>query len=244
VVTKRLVVGGGVSVSDGDLLLECKLDPELLLFEQLLLRRLASARAEAGGLKVTDDEVRAGLDEFYAERDLFEDDQIADWCARRQLSEDDIRAHVRCQLLADQLGSLWATEETVAHQYGTSRHDYAVVQIEMVEVESAGLAAELMIQVREGEISWLEAATRCGGMTTGELQRRGAPEEIAAELFSVDPGALVGPVETDEGWHALYRVIARTEPELDEELRAQIRAEICEVELRRMLALEPIRFLE
>jgi hypothetical protein len=48
------------------------------------------------------------------------------------------------------------------------------------------------------------------------------PEEISAVLSAGIVGELVGPVETDRGTYAIYRVTSRETPKLDEGLRARL----------------------
>lgn len=234
---------GGIVISPEDLFLAVKLGPGRGVLHEILLRRLAASRAQSEGVVAGDEEVEEACSEFFAERDLMEPSQIDEWLRQVCLSGAVVRAYVREAVLARKLRGRLVSDETVEKRFRSAPHAYASAQVEIVEFESSGLAAEVMLQVKEGEMAWLEAVKRAGGVEPAALRRREAPEEIATLLFSLPPGSLLGPVETDQGAHAVYRLLSRSEPELDDELREAIRVELFEEELLRPLARQPLTFL-
>lgn len=238
-----VVAGGGVSLTIDDVMLALKISDDHAFVVDHLVQRMAAARAHAEGLDVGDDELAQALADFYADRDLFEDQDVAQWLAQAKITKDALSAALRERLLAERLGAHLVPDDRVDTHYRATRHDYATADIEQIEFDTVGAAAEMMMQVSEGEISWQDAAARAGGLTSDVVSRTGVPEEIAGELFAAEPGAVLGPIETEEGAQAVYRLIALTETELDDELREQIREELLDAELRSAFSRQALEFL-
>lgn len=238
-----LIAGGGCALSAADLLLLCKVGAAGDLAAGALQRAAAAARAEAEGLAVTDDEVEEAAGAFFAERDLFEAEAIANWLAGMKLDAAALRCWLRQGLLLDQLKAALVPDAAVLAHFTAVRQDYARANLEIIQYASAGAAAEVMLALREGELRWETAVKKAGGAQTRAVRRSEAPEEIAAELFTRAPGELAGPVETDDGLFAIYRVMTRTEPELTDELREQVRDELFQPLLEAPFIKAPARFL-
>ena len=235
--------GGGVSASAADLLLAIKLGPGQALLQDILGRRAAAALARREGLGATEDEIEEALAEFFSENEVFEEAQQAAWLGRIRLTREALGAYFAEVILARKLREHLAPDATVEKRYQASLHHYARANVEIVELDSAGAAAETALQLREGEIAWKDATARAGGVDAQTLRRSEAPEEVAAELFSAPPGAFLGPIETDEGGHAIYRLISRSDPELDDELREELRERIFAEEMSRAFEKQPIQLL-
>lgn len=235
--------GAGVSATAADLLLAVKLGPGQALLQDILGRRAAAARAKQEGLEADAEEVEEALAEFFGELELFDEAAQEGWLRGMRLTRAALAAHFEEVVLARALRGHLAPDEAVEKRYRASLHDYARAEVEAVEFETKGAAAETALQLREGEIAWAEAAARAGGVESLAFTRAEAPEEAAAELFSSAPGAYVGPVEADEGGFVLYRLVSRSDPELDDELREEIREKIFVQEIARAFEKQPIRLL-
>lgn len=235
--------GGGAAISADDLALEVKAGPGRALAEGVLLRRLAAARSREEGLAVSDAEVAEALSAFYVDRDLMEPEQVDAWLAATRVSEEALKGLLAERILAGKLRERLASDEVVEASFRAHQHDWAVVRAELVELDSAGVASELALAVREGEIAWDRAVARAGGSTIVELRRRDAAAESAPLLFSAAAGSVVGPVPTESGTEAIYRILERRAAVLDAALREMIRAQVYDEALRRPLLRTPIRFL-
>ncbi len=220
----EIAQGGGVTAGLDDLVLAVKLGPGQALIQEILGRRAAAARATKEGLSADPDEIQEALDDFFTEIDLYEAPQQEAWLKSVTLTREALRAHFTEVVLAQKLRVHLVPDATIDAHFKTSRHEYTTADVEVVEFESKGAAAETALQLREGEIAWADAAARAGGLDARSETRREAPEEVAAELFAASPGAFLGPVETDEGNHAIYRLVGKSEAELDDDLREEIRS--------------------
>lgn len=235
--------GGGVTASTADLLLSVKLGPGQALLQSVLARRAAAARARQDGLAAGEEAIEAALSDFFSERELFEEEQQEGWLRGFRLTREALAAHFAEVVLARKCREHLAPDAAVEKHFRSSPHRYARADVEVVAFPSQGAAAETALQLREGEIAWGDATSRAGGVEALNLTRSEAPEEVAAELFSAAPGAFLGPVETDEGGYALYRLISRSDPELDDELREEIREGLFGEEMSRLFEKQPVQLL-
>lgn len=239
----EIVRGGGVSAGIPDLVLAFKLGTGTELLQQILVRRSAAARARREGLSASKEEIDEALDGWYTENDLFEEPQRAAWMAAARLSAAALEAHFAEVVLAEKLRTHLVPDSVIDAHFKSSRHDYALADVEVVSFEGKGAAAETALQLREQEIAWADAAARAGGLDSQSLTRREAPEEIAAELFAAETGSYLGPVETDDGDFAVYRLVSKSEAELDDDLREEIRTRMFQEEVAREFSKQPIQIL-
>jgi hypothetical protein len=234
-VAKVWLSGAGIDVTDEAVLLELKTGPWGDVVEGLLRRKAAAARAVEEGIAVPEDEVDEALAEFYADRGLLEDAQAAAWRQERHVAEEDLRGLAREQCLVRRLRERLAPDEVVERRFRANPLSYARVEVEVFKRPTEGAARELMLAVREGEIT-------PGAGERRRLAPASAPEEIAAQLFGAREGDMLGPVEADDGGYDVYRVTARAASRLDQALRDAIRDEILEEALAPAFSRNPVSF--
>ena len=239
---EEMARGGGASISEQDLLLAFKMGSGRRFLEELLIRRISSERAGREGIVVEPEELEGEIDTFFAEMGLLEEPAVRSWLSRMKLTREAVAAHVRESVLVRKLRERLLPDEAVDRSFRLTVHDYARASVERIDFPSAGAAAETLLALREGEVAWLAAAARAGGMESLEIRRSDVPEEIRALMFSASPGAFLGPVETDDGAHALYRLLSRRDAVLDDGLREEIRERLFIEEIVRLLAVLPLTF--
>lgn len=231
------ITGGGIAIGPVTILLELKLGGGADFLMSLITRKIAVALATRNKITLTDDELDEALTTFYSDRDLFEDAQITGWLASRLLDEAAVREYVRETALVERARATLITDDAVRDRFASDRYDYTNAEVEVFAFATAGEAKEFMLAVREKEAEATDGEHR-------EMLRRDAPEEIAAALFSSDPGELVGPVETDDGGFEVFVLGSRTEAELDEALSDQIRGEMFRQLIDAELIRAPLKFLK
>jgi hypothetical protein len=231
------ITAGGVTISSDNILLELKLGAGADFLPSLLARKIAVALAIKNRIILTDEELDDAVAAFYGERDLFEDAQINGWLASILLDEASVRGYVRETALVERAKATLITDAAVGDRFASDRYDYTTADVEVFEFATAGEAKEFMLAVREKEAEATEGEHR-------EVIRRDAPEEIAAALFSCDPGDLAGPVETDDGAFEVFALRSRTDAELDDALQDQIRREMFRQLIEAELTRAPMKFLK
>jgi hypothetical protein len=175
--------------------------------------------------------------EFSGDRDIFEDAQIAAWLLSMRLDEASIREYVHETALVARAQNVLITDDGIRDRFASDRYDYTTAEVEVFPFATAGAAKEFILAVREKEAEATDGEHR-------EFIRRDAPEEIAAALFSCEPGDLAGPVENDDGAFEVLVLRRRIDAELNEELRIQIRGEMLEQLIEAELTRAPMKFLK
>jgi hypothetical protein len=231
------IAGGGITLAEDVVLLELKLSAGAEFLKGLLERKVAVAIATKQQIALSDDELDDALASFYGDRELFEEAQIGGWLASMRLDAASVREYVRETTLVERAQAILITDDAVRDRFGSDRYDYTLAEVEVFEFSTAGEAKEFMLAVREKEATASDGAQR-------QVTRREAPEEIAAALFSCEPGDLVGPVENDDGAFEVFVLRSLTEAELDEQLHDQIRAEMFRQLIETELTRDPVRFLK
>ena len=238
-----VVQGGGATVTMSDLLLEMKVGVLQGPLEQMLRRRVAARMAEEAGIVIDDAAVEAGLSEYYVEQDLVEEARVTEWLQANGIDEDALRHWIRVRLLAAVALEQRVPPDQVERLFQSTLHDHDRVWVEEISFEAEGVASEILLALREGDLAWKEAVQKGQSWRVCELDRRQASESLAARLFTVPEGGWVGPVETEGGSVVIYRVLASCSALLDDNLRAQLQQRLFEEHLDRALGQGPPAFL-
>jgi hypothetical protein len=231
------IQAGGGMICDGEILFQLKVGAGNEFLDSIARRKAALALAARHQIVVTNFEVEAAASRFFVDQNVFEPEQEKEWQEARLIDEGALRNLARENAIIERARLELVTDELVRLHFSRDRHGYGRAVVEVYEFTSAGLAREFILAVREDEFSPRGGPRR-------ELCRHQASEEIAAELFSAEPGALVGPLDADDGVSNVYLLRDRREAELDdaliEEIRDQLFEELIDVEVAR----SPIKFLK
>lgn len=234
--TASIQVGGG-TISDRELLSQLKAGAGDEFLASMARRKAALAIAARHKIEVTDEEIDAAASRFFVDQNLFEPEQEKQWRESRLIDESALQELARENAIIERARLEVVSDELVRTQFSREHHGYARAVAEVYEFTTTGLAREFILDVRENEFSPRGGYRR-------ELDRQEAPEEIAAQLFSAEPGELFGPLENDDGGFIVYLLRDRRNAELDDDLAEEIRgrlfAELIEAELAR----DPLKFLK
>ncbi len=236
------MTGGGTSVGGDDLVLEAKLQEGFPLLLRSFYRRIAAVEARKQGLAAGEEELDEVCSRFLSERGLMEEAEVDAWMEWLAVKEPELDAYFEEIVLEGKLRVKVVPDSEVEKRFRESQYDYAKVETGFIEIQTSGAAREIMVSLREREITWEKVLSDFRGVGSDVIQRRHAPEEAAALLFSAEIQEYVGPIEMDDGAFRIYRVLAREVPKLDGELRTEIRLELFRAFLERLLAKDPIRF--
>jgi hypothetical protein len=230
------IKAGGITVTSDAVLLDLKIGLGAEFLDELIRRKTAAAIATKRGISMPDDDLEEALASFYADRDLFEPEQVEQWCESMHLEQPAIRDYVVESALWELAKQELITDAQIEKRFAADRYEYARAEADLFSFKTVGEAKEFVLAVREHEV------VPKGGVRKW-LTRREMPEEIAAILMSADAEELVGPVENDQGAFDVYMLNRREEAVLDDSLRDEIRdklfGELVEAELTR----NPLTFL-
>ena len=135
----------------------------------------------------------------------------------------------------EQVASVTATEQEIAAYYNANQDQYGAKDIRVISqavVPDQNVARQIAQRARGGQ-SFVEAVRPAGlsaaDVSVGPQTRQEfaslAGEQVAAQAFRASAGAIVGPVQSDLGWHVVKIDSVRTEGGRS---LAQVRDEIAE----------------
>jgi parvulin-like peptidyl-prolyl isomerase len=157
---------------------------------------------------VTAEEIQVEADRIRYERRLEKASETLAWLANEMISPDDWEAGMRDRLLTRKLADTLFSQE-VEKTFAQNKLDYEQILLYQIVVPYQKLAQELFYQIEEEEISFYEAAhlydiderrrQRCG--YEGKIFRLSLKPDIAPAIFNAQPGELIGPLATEQGYH-------------------------------------------
>ena len=178
--------------------------------QKILYQRVIARSASERGVTVTSEEVQAEADHLRYERRLEKASETLAWLADQMITAEDWEEGIRDRLLGKKLAEFLFTQE-VEKFFAQNQLDFEQVLLYQIIVPYESLARELLYQIEEEEISFYEAAHlydidpkrryQCG--YEGRLYRQNLKPSIAAVIFGAALGEVVGPLQTEQGYHLL-----------------------------------------
>jgi peptidyl-prolyl cis-trans isomerase D len=135
----------------------------------------------------------------------------------------------------EQVAGITASEQEITAAYNANQDEYGAKDVRVISqavVPDAKVAAQIAQRAKSGQ-SFVEAV-RPAGLSAADIsvgpQTRAeftdlAGEKVAAAAFAANAGAIVGPVQSDLGWHVVKVESVRSQPG---RALAQVRSEIAE----------------
>lgn len=200
--------------------------------QAILSQRLIEQAAKERGLTVTPEEIQAEAERQRREKRLEKASDTLAWLADELIAVEDWEAGIRSQILEKKLAeSLFAKD--VEKFYAQNQADSEQALLYQIIVPYERVAQELFYQIEEEEISFYEAAHlydvdekrryQCG--YEGKVHPWSFKPDIVAVIFSAEPGQVIGPLQTEQGYHLLL---------VEEFIPAQLTPEVYQDILNRM----------
>lgn len=180
------------------------------IYQAVSYQTIIDRAAQEKGLTVTLEEIQADAERLRREKRLEKTTDTLAWLADELITPDIWEAGIRDRLLAQKLAEhLFAKE--VKKFFAENRLDFEQISLYQIIVPYDRVAQELFYQIEEEEISFFEAAHlydidakrryQCG--YEGKLYRWDLKPDIAAVVFSAKIGEVIGPLQTEQGYHLL-----------------------------------------
>jgi parvulin-like peptidyl-prolyl isomerase len=177
---------------------------------KVLFQKIIDRAAQERGVTVSADEIQTDAERLRRERRLQRAVDTFAWLADQQITAEEWEAGIRDRLLAKKLAEFLFSEE-VEKFFAQNRLDFEQIVLYQLIVPYEQVARELFYQIEEGEISFYEAAhlydidrqrrRLCG--CEGTLSRWSLKPEIAAAAFSAEIRQVLGPFQTEQGYHLI-----------------------------------------
>lgn len=198
------------------------------IYEKIISQRAIAQAAEERSLTVTSEEIQAEADSMRRQKRLERAADTFRWLSEQMISAEDWEAGIRDRVLAKKLAESLFSKE-VEKIFAQSRLDFEQILLYQIVVPYQKVAQELFYQIEESEISFYEAAhlydideqrrQHCG--FEGKLNRLSLKPDIAAAVLNAEPGEIIGPIKTEQGYHLLLIqefIPATLTPELQQQL--------------------------
>ncbi|MEA5603413.1 peptidylprolyl isomerase [Nostoc sp. UHCC 0252] len=218
-----------ITITNEDIINQVKLScktPEII--EEIVNRKLIENAAVMAGIKVESEELQQAADKFRLMYKLQNAEETWIWLEKHGLSLDDFETLVYYRLLSTKLLTHLFLDK-IEPYFFENKLDYTGVVMYEVILDDEDLAIELFYAIREGEISFYDAAhkyiqekeLRRKGGYRGTVYRKDLKPEISAAVFAAKPPELLKPILTSKGVH-LILVEEIIQPQLDNLLRHKI----------------------
>ena len=182
------------------------------------------------GITVDDAELQREADLFRRARKLFSVRETQAWIKERGLSAEDLESRLERAVALRQLEAA-IPEAEVERYFVENRKRFERAKLSQIVVASREAAEELQVQVEDEEADFRSLAIRhstdtasneAGGFL-GWVNRTTLSPQVEALVFSAEADSMVGPVQTDAGWHLImvWEIVTGT---LDEAVGGEIRS--------------------
>ncbi|CAD5922268.1 hypothetical protein PA905_17660 [Planktothrix agardhii CCAP 1459/11A] len=180
------------------------------VYQKILSKKVIDQVAEERAITVTVEEIQNQANQQRHEKRLEKAADTLAWLADQMITSDDWEAGIRERLLAQKLAESLFSKD-VEKYFIQNRLNFEQVSLYQIIVPYERLARELFYQIEEEEISFYHAAhlydidprrrEQCG--YEGKLYRWGLKADFAAIVFGSNPGEILSPVKTDQGYHLI-----------------------------------------
>ncbi|MBD2345890.1 peptidylprolyl isomerase [Anabaena subtropica] len=178
------------------------------VYQKILFQRLIWQVAEVRGITVTTEEIETEANRQRREKRLEKAADTMAWLEDQLVSPEDWEMGIRDRLLSQKLANFLFADKVEAF-FIQNQLEFEQVSLYQIIVDSEQLAQEIYYQIEDDEISFYEAAylyniddfrrQKCG--YEGKVYRFALPSNIAAVIFRTSPKQLVGPLQTEQGYH-------------------------------------------
>ncbi len=180
------------------------------IYEKILAQRVVEQACQDRDITLTPEEIQAEAEKMRREKRLEKAADTLAWLKEEMLAPDDWEAGIRDRLLEQKLAKFLFDKE-IQKVFAQNKIDYEQVSLYQIVVSSDKLALELFFQIEEREISFYEAAhlydidekRRCQCGYEGKLQRWKLKADLAAAIFTSQPGEVVGPIQIAQSYYLL-----------------------------------------
>jgi putative peptide maturation system protein len=222
----------GEEISLYEALSLAKLTGRLQFIEDAIDAAIVQQAAAERGITVTDSELQQAADSFRLEQELNTAEETERWLAERYLTFEEWEMVIERDLIRDKLRDA-LTESKVEQFFVENRLSYDSAEVSRLVVTDEDVARELRAQIVEDGADFhalarrysIDVQTCRAGGYSGHIRRAEMEAAVEAAVFGGQPGKIVGPLKTDEGWQ-LIKVESLQTARLDDTMRETIKSHL------------------
>jgi len=222
----------GEEVGLADVLRLAKLRGEIQFLLDAIDAALVEQAARERGLEATDDELQQAADDFRIAHELHTAEATERWLEEKRLTFEVWEALLERDLIRQKLREA-LTASKVEQYFVENRLAFDSASISHLVVHDEGVARELRAQIVEegadfhalARLYSTDEATRLAGGYVGPVKRTEMEASVEASVFGAQPGKIIGPIKTDEGWQ-IVKLESLHPATLDDALRETLKSEL------------------
>jgi putative peptide maturation system protein len=220
----------GESISLSDVLRLAKSSGNLQFIQDAVDATLIRQGAAERGIEVSADELQQAADDFRVARDLHDAAATEAWLANNHLSYEDWELLLEFQVTRDKLREALAGARVEQH-FAEQRFSFDAAVLSRLVLKDEDLARELRAQIVEDGADFhglarqfsIDGATKLAGGYIGPTRRSSMEAAVESAVFGAQPGKIVGPLKTDDGWQ-LIKIESFSPATLDDSMRETIKS--------------------
>jgi parvulin-like peptidyl-prolyl isomerase len=203
--------------------------------------------AEKNNIRNSDAELQLAADELRYIHGLEGVDVLHEWMRQNHQTPLAIQEGIDAMLLNNKVrGAI--SDETLRAYYAEHKLEYEAADLYSIRLDSEAKAKELLAQLNDEGANFHGLAiehsqdeqTRLHGGYVGRLTRSEMTGVVAAAVFAPRPGAVIGPVKTEQGWN-LFKVTRIHKPTYDES-KDRVRVALMEQLVNKLMAEAKIEY--
>ncbi|WP_107669138.1 peptidylprolyl isomerase [Cyanothece sp. BG0011] len=178
--------------------------------QQILQQRIINQASQQRNLTITDEEIQTEADKIRREKRLEKAADTLAWLQAQMITPDDWESGIRDKLLRQKLTKILFDQE-VAKLFKQNCFNFDQVLLYQIIVPYEKLASEIFYQIEEEEMSFYQAAhlydidekrrLQCG--YEGKIYRCNIKPELSSVIFAANPGEVIPPFPTEQGYHII-----------------------------------------
>jgi putative peptide maturation system protein len=210
---------------------------EMPIINRLVDMCLIREALEKDPIELSDAELQLAMDNFRKARKLQKAEDTYRWLERHGMTHEKLEYFVANEAMVAKLRDR-VTVNRVKDYFQEHQADFDTAYIARFHVSDEESGHQTWEQICSGEVDFYEAAQRC---FLGAVERREHPSgdifvlikrgqaipELGMAVFAAQPGEVLSPVRTEEGY-AIVRVLSFAPARLDEQTVAAIKKSLFE----------------
>ncbi|MFZ5642836.1 MAG: peptidylprolyl isomerase [Bacillota bacterium] len=192
---------------------------------------LIKEEVESAGVKVTDEELQEHVNELRYGLGLDKAEDTYRWLEKNNMTVEDLETQCECAIRTKKFTD-YISQGKVEEYFAKNMLDFEKAEISQIIVQELSVAQELVMQVKDGDAPFEDLARTYSkdyssgwGGFVGTVSRTRLKPEFESAIFSSKEGDIIGPFESDRGFH-IIKVHSVQPAKLDEETRETVKEKI------------------
>ena len=243
-----LIQVNGAEVLLSDIVRQLGVADNLRFFNEFARRELIRQLARREGVCAAREDIQRKVDEWRYQHRLERVENTEAYLAKRGITLQDVTEDAEVRQLEYLLSEKIAKGQIESY---FAQHTLAFDEAEICWIfhTDKGVIDEVDLQIRDDGADFYamarrfsqDARTRSSSGFLGRVRRKQLPKGIAARVFAVSPGEILGPEKVSKGF-ALYLVQERYPATLNERTKKEIRKHLFNQWLQREVLRADIRY--